>query len=176
MLTEAVKTGLEQADVVTLSGGSSVGIRDLMVEAVSGLPDVKILAHGVSIRPGKPTLLASGMGKVVIGLPGHPVSALIVAQIFLSPFLGYLQGRKLEKGPLGYRIKAVLATSVHSTIGLEEYVRVQLAPTGTDTYSAAPVFGKSGMLSTMVKADGIVVIPMNAEGFSSGEIVEVIVY
>jgi molybdopterin molybdotransferase len=176
MLTEAVKAGLDQADVVTLSGGSSVGTRDLMVEAVSGLPDVKILAHGVSIRPGKPTLLASGMKKAVIGLPGHPVSALIVAQIFLAPFLGYLQGRKLEKGPLGNRTKAVLATSIHSTIGLEEYVRVQLAPTGQDTYSAAPVFGKSGMLSTMVKADGIVVIPMNVEGFSGGEVVEVIAY
>jgi molybdopterin molybdotransferase len=116
------------------------------------------------------------MKKAILGLPGHPVSALIVAQIFLAPFLGYLQGRMLEKGPLGHRTKAVLATSIHSTIGLEEYVRVQLDPKGMDTYSAAPVFGKSGMLSTMVRADGIVVIPMNVEGFSSGEAVEVISY
>ena len=174
MLTEAVKTGLDQADVVTLSGGSSVGSRDLMVEAVSGLADVKILAHGVAIRPGKPTLLADAKGKAVIGLPGHPVSALIVAQIFLAPFLGYLQGRMLEKGPLGHRTKAALATSIHSTIGLEEYIRVRLSPDGEDSYTASPVFGKSGMLSTMVKADGIVVIPMNAEGFSRGEVVKVI--
>jgi molybdopterin molybdotransferase len=174
MLTDAVKTGLDQADVVTLSGGSSVGSRDLMVEAVSGLPGAKILAHGVSIRPGKPTLLAVAKGKAVIGLPGHPVSALIVAQIFLAPFLGYLQGRKLEKGPLGRRTEAALSTSVHSTIGLEEYIRVQLIPAGEDAYTASPVFGKSGMLSTMVKADGIVVIPMNAEGFSRGEAVKVI--
>jgi len=176
MLTEAVESALDQADVVTISGGSSVGTRDLMVEVMSSLPDVKILAHGVSIRPGKPTLLASGNGKAVIGLPGHPVSALIVAQIFLSPFLGYLQGRKLEKGPLGQRTRAVLATSIHSTIGLEEYVRVQLETTGGDAYTASPIFGKSGMLSTMVKADGIVIIPMNAEGFSRGEVVEAITY
>jgi molybdopterin molybdotransferase len=176
MLAEAVKTGLEQADVVTLSGGSSVGTRDLMVEVVSGLPDMNILAHGVSIRPGKPTLLARRMKKAVIGLPGHPVSALMVAQIFLAPFLGYLQGRKLEKGPQGFREKAVMATSIHSTIGLEEYVRVQLEPAREDMRSAVPVFGKSGMLSTMVKADGIVAIPINLEGFSSGEVVEVIKY
>lgn len=176
MLSEAVKTGLDQADAVTISGGSSVGSRDLMVEVVSGLPDVKILAHGVSIRPGKPTLLASRKEKAIIGLPGHPVSALIVAQIFLAPFLGYLQGRELEKGPLGHRTSAVLATSIHSTIGLEEYVRVQLDSTGEDAYTATPVFGKSGMLSTMVKADGIVVIPMNLEGFSRGETVKAIKY
>jgi len=175
-LTEAVKTGLDQVDVVTISGGSSVGTRDLMVEVVSGLPDVKILAHGVSIRPGKPTLLAAGMGKAIIGLPGHPVSALIVAQIFLAPFLNYLQGRKLKKGPLGHRTRARLATSIHSTIGLEEYIRVQLDQAEEDVYTATPIFGKSGMLSTMVKADGIVVIPMNVEGYSRGEVVEAITY
>ena len=176
MLTEAVKTGLDQADVVTISGGSSVGSRDLMVEVVSGLPEFDIMAHGVSIRPGKPTLLARGTDKAVFGLPGHPVSALIVAQIFLSPFLEYLQGRRLEKGPLGHRTRAVLTTSVHSTIGLEEYIRVQLDPAEENVYRASPIFGKSGMLSTMVKADGVVVIPMNVEGFSRGEAVDAIAY
>ncbi len=175
-LAEAIQRGLDQADVVTISGGSSVGSRDLMVEVVSNLPEVKILAHGISIRPGKPTLLASRHEKAIIGLPGHPVSALIVAQIFLAPFLGYLQGRKLIKGPLGYRTRAVLATSIHSTIGLEEYIRVQLDPVEEDVYSATPIFGKSGMLSTMVKADGIVIVPMNVEGFSGGEVVKAVMY
>jgi molybdopterin molybdotransferase len=174
MLGEALKSGLAQADVVAISGGSSVGTRDLMVEAVSGIPDVEILAHGVAIRPGKPTLLANRMGKAIFGLPGHPVSALIVAQVFLAPFLKYLQGATLEKGPPGNRTRAALATSIDSTIGLEEYVRVRLEDAADGSRAAHPIFGKSGMLSTMVKADGMVLIPMNTEGFSRGEVVQVI--
>ena len=174
MLRAALQKGLELADVVAISGGSSVGTRDLMVDVVGQLPDAEILAHGVTIRPGKPTLLANQRGKAVIGLPGHPVSALVVAQIFLAPFLHFLQGEKLEKGPRGVRIKAQLATSIHSTIGLEEYIRVRLTEDADGECVAHPVFGKSGMLSTMVKADGITLIPMNAEGFSRGELVEVI--
>jgi molybdopterin molybdotransferase len=174
MLSEALKKGLQQADVVVLSGGSSVGTRDLMVDVVSSLPDIEVLAHGVAIRPGKPTLLANQKGKVIVGLPGHPVSALIVAQVFLAPFLRYLQGDKLIKGPLGHRIQAKLATSIHSTIGLEEYVRVRIEETAEGDYTAIPIFGKSGMLSTMVKAIGIILIPMNTEGFSKGTVVQII--
>jgi len=176
MLRDAFQSALAQADVVVVSGGSSVGARDLMVEALSGLPDVEILAHGVSIRPGKPTLLANRQGKAVIGLPGHPVSALIVAQVFLAPFLLHLQGCGMQKGPLGFRARAALSTSIHSTIGLEEYVRVRMKTSAAGVHTASPVFGKSGMLSTMVKADGIIAIPMNAEGFSKGELVEVVLY
>ena len=174
MLAETLRDALARADVVTISGGSSVGIRDLMVEVVSGLPGVEVLAHGVAIRPGKPTLLANQRGKSIIGLPGHPVSALIVAQVFLAPFLRYLQGAELKKGPIGHPMAAALATSIHSTIGLEEFVRVRLEETADGTYAAYPVFGKSGMLSTMVKAEGIITVPMNSEGLSKGEAVQVI--
>jgi molybdopterin molybdotransferase len=173
-LRQTLGNALAQADVVTISGGSSVGTRDLMVDVVSSLPDVKVLAHGVAIRPGKPTLLADQKGKAIFGLPGHPVSALVVAQVFLAPFLRYLQGCKLEKGPLGARTKAVLGTSVHSTIGLEEFVRVRLEERADTSCVAYPVFGKSGMLSTMVKAGGIITIPMSVEGFSKGEKVQVV--
>jgi molybdopterin molybdotransferase len=172
-LYNSLEEGLAQADAVAISGGSSVGTRDLMVDAVSRLPGVEILAHGVAIRPGKPTLLADRRGKAIFGLPGHPVSALIVAQAFLAPFLQYLQGGELVKGPLGSRKRAMLAGSVHSTIGLEEFVRVRLERSD-EMDMAHPVFGKSGMLSTMVKADGIFVIPMNVEGYSKGEVVQII--
>jgi molybdopterin molybdotransferase len=173
-LNKTLTRALSETDVVTLSGGSSVGTRDLMVEVVASLAGVEMLVHGISIRPGKPTLLARLSETAIIGLPGHPVSALVVAQVFLAPFLRYLQGGDLEKGPLGHRLKAVLNTSIHSTIGLEEYVRVRLEESGNGLFRAHPVFGKSGMLSTMVKADGIIVIPMHAEGFSQGEAVQVI--
>jgi molybdopterin molybdotransferase len=173
-LNKTLARALGESDVVTLSGGSSVGTRDLMVEVVASLPGIEVIAHGISIRPGKPTLLANRAEKAIIGLPGHPVSALVVAQVFLAPFLKYLQGGCLEKGPLGLRVRAILGTSVHSTIGLEEYVRVRIEEDSDGTITAHPVFGKSGILSTMVKADGIITIPMNAEGFSKGESVQVI--
>jgi molybdopterin molybdotransferase len=173
-LADALGTALAETDVVAVSGGSSVGARDLMVDVVGALPEAEILAHGVAIRPGKPTLLANRKGKAIFGLPGHPVSALVVAQVFLAPFLRYLQGGRLEKGPPGHRAKAVLATSIPSTIGLEEYVRVRLEEISEGPPAAHPVFGKSGMLSTMVKADGMIVIPMNVEGLSKGEAVQVV--
>jgi molybdopterin molybdotransferase len=174
MLSEALDKALRQTDVVVLSGGSSVGARDLMVDVVSGLPEVEILAHGVAIRPGKPTLLAGERGKAIVGLPGHPVSALIVAQVFLAPFLRYLQGDTLAKGPLGHRVQATLTTSVPSIIGLEEYIRVRIEETAENTWFASPIFGKSGMLSTMVRATGIVRIPMNSEGIPKGTVVQII--
>jgi molybdopterin molybdotransferase len=174
LLNTAIIHGLAQADVVVVSGGSSVGARDLMVDVVSALPSVKMLAHGVSIRPGKPVLLASQNGKAIIGLPGHPVSALVVGLVFLAPFLQYLQGGKMEKGPLGNRIPATLALSFHSTIGLEEFVRVRIEELAEGSYRVHPIFGKSGMLSTMVKANGILQVPMNVEGLSKGDVVQVV--
>ena len=168
------ETAIEQADVVVLSGGSSVGMRDLVVDVVSGLPGVEILAHGVAIRPGKPALFARRNGKAVFGLPGHPVSALIVAQVFLAPFLKYVQGAPPERGPLGPRISAVLTTSMHSTIGFEEYIRVRLMRDADGMFEAHPVFGKSSMLSTMARADGLLVVPSQAEGLCQGEVVEVV--
>jgi len=172
-LRRALEEGLSRSDVVALSGGSSVGTRDLMVDVVEGLPGAEVLVHGVAVRPGKPTLLARHDGKAIFGLPGHPVSALIVAQVFLAPFLRYLQGGALTKGPLGLSTKATLATSIHSTIGLEEFVRIRLE-VEADGFVAHPVFGKSGMLSSLVKADGLVVVPMQAEGLARGAVVDVI--
>jgi molybdopterin molybdotransferase len=173
---ELLRAGLEQAlsgaDIAILSGGSSVGERDHMLRVVSSLPGALIHAHGIAISPGKPTLIASAGGKPVFGLPGHPVSALVVAQVFLAPFLAFLQGQELRRTPSGARVSAALAASVHSAQGREEYVRVRLeeGPAGP---LARPVFGKSGMLSTLVKAEGFIVVPIHAEGLPAGAAVEV---
>ena len=172
-LQEALLSALSQCDVIVISGGSSVGTRDVMKDAVSSLDDTEILAHGLTIRPGKPTLLAQRNDKAIFGLPGHPVSALIVAQVFLAPFLNYLQGDELRKGPQGRRIHAILNSAIHSTIGLEEYMRIKIEENADGTCKAYPVYGKSGMLSTLVKADGILVIPLSMEGYSKGENVTV---
>jgi len=175
LLKSALANALEAADVVVVSGGSSVGERDHIVEVVNSFPEVEIYAHGIAISPGKPTLLAEVQGKPVFGLPGHPVSAVIVAQVFLLPFLKYLEGEELKKEPTGQRISAVLATSVHSPHGREEYTRVKLERE-RDGLVARPVFGKSGMMSTLVKADGFFVIPIHAEGVAAGEVIDVYLF
>lgn len=175
LLRSALGDALEVADVVVISGGSSVGERDHMVEVVSGFPQAEVYAHGVAISPGKPTLLARVHDKPVFGLPGHPVSAMIVAQVFLLPFLKYLEGERLKKEPTGQRVSAVLATSVHSPHGRESYIRVRLEQE-QDKLLALPVFGKSGMMSTLVKADGFFVVPIHAEGVAGGEAVEVYLF
>ena len=174
-LRAALEKALASADVVALSGGSSVGERDHMVRVVTSLPDAIVHAHGIAISPGKPTLIASVGGKPVFGLPGHPVSALVVAQVFLAPFIRYLGGEALKPGPAGARVRAVLAASVHSAQGREEYVRVKIEDK-QGQISARPVFGKSGMLSTLVKADGFVVVPIHMEGIPAGETVDVILF
>ena len=173
-LQHTIGNALEDCDVVVLSGGSSVGMRDLVVDVLARLPDIEILAHGVAIRPGKPALFARCNGKAMVDLPGHPVSALIVGQVFLAPLLHYLQGAPLERGPLGQRVAGRLATSMHSTIGLEEYVRVRLVRNGEGECEVHPVFGKSSMLSTMGRADGLLVVPPESEGLTAGQRVEVI--
>ena len=175
-LDKALREALSTADVVVISGGSSVGTRDLMASCVSMLPGSEILAHGVTIRPGKPTLLGRCGDKAIFGLPGHPVSALVTAQIFLAPFLSYLHGAPLVKGPIGQEISATLVSSLHSEIGLEEYIRVRIGETDDGAFTAHPVPGKSGMLSTLVGADGVVRVPINSEGLSRGEAVKVILY
>jgi molybdopterin molybdotransferase len=175
LLRAALEKALASADVVVLSGGSSVGERDHMVTVVSSMHGAVVHAHGIAISPGKPTLIASVGGKPVFGLPGHPVSALVVAQVFLTPFIRYLEGEALKHEPSGVRVRAALATSIHSAQGREEYVRVKIEER-QGQISARPVFGKSGMLSTLVKADGFFVVPIHAEGIPAGEMVDVFLF
>lgn len=172
-LRQAIEKGLCDADLVVLSGGSSVGDRDLMPAVVASLDGAEILLHGVAMRPGKPTLLARVGDKTVFGLPGHPVSAIVVAHVFLVPFVHYLSGEKLREGPLGRGVEAELVTSIHSARGRQEFVRVQISQSETGLL-ATPLFGKSAMLSSLVRAHGFVVVPMESEGIARGDRVRVV--
>jgi molybdopterin molybdotransferase len=165
------RQGLEQADVVLISGGSSVGARDFTLEVIHGFPESEVLAHGISISPGKPTILARIGNKILWGLPGHVVSAMIVFTLFVKPCLTHLEGEK-EISPAP-KMTARLIRNVPSAQGREDYIRVSLQPS-PEGWLAAPIFGKSGIISTMVRADGIIRIDQNCEGLEKGEPVEVI--
>jgi molybdopterin molybdotransferase len=176
-IAAALARGLEDNDAVLVSGGSSVGVRDLTIAAIGRLPDSEVLAHGVAVSPGKPTILArvgSGPGaKAVLGLPGQVTSAQVIVQVFCLPFFRHLAGDPAAFGR-ELSVPAALARNVASKPGREDYIRVRLEPTDGPLPTAHPVLGKSGLLRTLVEADGLVRIPAEAEGLAAGSRVRVL--
>ena len=175
-LTEAIGAALEWADAVLLSGGSSMGAKDIALEAILSFPDSEFVFHGISIAPGKPTIFAKACGKPILGLPGYPVSALVIFDLFGAPLLRRLGGESLAALQRFARtLRARLKTNIASQIGREDYVRVRLEQDGAQ-FIATPLPSKSGAIFTLVKADGMVRIEMNQDGLEEGEEVEVILF
>jgi molybdopterin molybdotransferase len=173
-LRNTLAAALEAADLILISGGSSVGVRDLTLTAIQDLPGSEILVHGVALRPGKPTILAA-LGptppKPLMGLPGHPASAAVVMEVLGRPLLSRLAGL-MDQTSWGGRVTAVLSRNLAGASGREDFVRVRLRPEET-TLWADPVLGPSGLLSPLVKSDGLVMIPLGVEGLFKGEEVSV---
>ncbi len=163
---------LSKSDMVLISGGSSVGTRDYTIEVLSNLPDSSILAHGISISPGKPTILAKTQNKAFWGLPGHVTSAMVVFKTVVLPFIRHIAGstslndRKLN-------ISANLSRNVSSAQGRVDFIRVRMLERDGALW-VEPILGKSGLINTMVKADGLIEVGMNTEGLDEGSQVEVI--
>jgi molybdopterin molybdotransferase len=126
--------------------------------------------HGVNIKPGKPTILAVCDGKPVIGLPGNPVSALVIASVFVIPAIEKIGGKK-DKRPAQF-IPAKLTVNLSSQTGREDWIPVNLIP-DKDGYLAEPIFYKSNLIFSLAKADGLIHIPADANGLPIGEIVKV---
>lgn len=173
-LEQAVKKALQETDITVISGGSSVGARDVTSAVLNLLGPPGVLVHGVSVKPGKPTILGVAAGKPVLGLPGHPASALVLADIFLVPLIRAYLGLGFSS-PRRRAVRAVMGRSMASAAGRLDYIRVALKDDGSRLV-AEPILGKSGLITTMVKADGTVIVPMAREGIEAGEEVEVILY
>lgn len=175
-LTRAIGAALDWADLVVLSGGSSMGAKDIALETILSFPKSEFVFHGISIAPGKPTIFAKACGKPILGLPGYPVSALVIFDLFAAPLLRCLGGESAQSlGRLERTVKAKLKTNVASQIGREDYVRVTLEGAANQLV-AAPLPSKSGAIFTLVKADGMVRIEMNQDGLEQGEEVDVILF
>jgi molybdopterin molybdotransferase len=170
-LTAAARAALAECDVLILNGGSSVGAKDHVAPVIDRLGRPGVLVHGINIRPGKPTVLAVCDGKPVFGLPGQPVSVLNTFELFVAPVLRRMQ-RLPDDTP---RVMARLAAPLRSADGREDHARVVLERRGEDLW-ATPIPGVSAMISTMVRADGITVVPAGSPGFAAGERVEVRVF
>lgn len=171
-LFQICEQALAQCDMVMVSGGSSVGARDLTIDILNAMQETKILFHGISISPGKPTILAKSRGKAFWGLPGHVVSAMIVFSRVVKPFMKHIAGLdpKLHRE---LRRPALLSRNLSSAPGRVDYVRVALVNKEGALW-AEPILGKSGLINTMVQADGLIEIGMNTEGLDQGTEVEVI--
>lgn len=174
-LISACRKALDTHDVVVLSGGSSVGVRDFTLRVLDFFPEAELLVHGVAVRPGKPTILARIGKKLFWGLPGQPVSAMMICRAFVLPSLMILQGAEsaLEPGAeYGNTCRAVLNRRLPSVHGRTDYVPVIVSRVKGEIH-ATPVFGKSAMISTLARSDGYVIIPAHVEGLDPGSEVTV---
>ena len=174
-LSEMVAGVMEISDTIWISGGSSVGVRDITLKVLESFDNTKLLVHGIAISPGKPTIIARIGNKAVFGLPGHVASAMVVAEIFLNPFLSRLSGEAgAAQDNHSYR-QAELERNIESASGRDDYIRVKLNRREGHIF-AEPIFGKSGLISTLVEADGLLKIDRNTEGLYKGQIVNVMLF
>lgn len=166
---EALSTG----DMLVMSAGSSVSVRDMTVQVIGELGEPGVLLHGVATRPGKPTIVGAVGGKPVLGLPGNPVSAMVQFDMFGIPAIYRLQG--MHTTPVRSRLWVRLGQNVPSESGREDYIPARLLDSEGGLV-ATPIFGKSNLINTLVQADGMIKIPLNIGGLLAGELVEVLLF
>ena len=159
-----------ECDLLVISAGSSVSTRDLTAQVIESLGEPGILVHGVSVRPGKPTIIAVAAGKPVFGLPGNPVSALVIFDLLVAPAIRRLLGARGE--PAVTTVRARLTRNIASATGRVDYVQARLVERDGEIW-AEPVFGKSNLVFTMVRAAGMIRVPLDLAGLREGSWVDV---
>ncbi len=164
-LLDVVKQAHQEDDLIVITAGSSVSARDITGDVIQSLGEPGVLVHGISIKPGKPTILAIADDIPLIGLPGNPVSALVVGTLILAPLIRRFLGvQRVLPAP---QVAARLSVNVVSQAGREDYLPVRLQESEEGTI-AEPVFGRSNLIFTLVRADGLIQIPPDATGLSAG--------
>ena len=157
-LTAALREALQEADMALINAGSSAGTEDYTHQAIDALGEV--LVHGVSMMPGKPTVLGVVAGKPVIGNPGYPVSAVLSFEQFAAPLIAGLAGQRLTPRPTQI---VHPAQNLPSKPGLTEFIRVTLGRVGYKII-ATPLPRGAGTITSLVRADGLLVVPALSEG------------
>lgn len=166
----ALVKALATCQLVVISGGSSVGVKDYTEKAINALGTPGVLIHGVAIKPGKPTIFGM-VGQIpIFGLPGHPVAAMTVCQQLVEGAVRFLGGQK--QGGDELPILACLGRNIPSVPGRDDFMNVRLSRQD-GKYIATPLLGKSGLISTMSEADGTIHIPADKSGLYQGESIEV---
>jgi len=166
-----LKKAVSENKIVIISGGSSVGTRDHTVRVIEELGKQKVLFHGLSMKPGKPSILGKVENTLVFGLPGHPVAAMTVCAKLVNFAVGLFSGCEKKN----FFVMATLTRNIVSAPGRDDFLRVKLK-FQDGKYWAQPILGKSGLISTMARADGIVHIDADINGLYVGETVKVEIF
>jgi putative molybdopterin biosynthesis protein len=166
-LTAAIEGAVKRCDLLIILAGSSAGRDDYTAALVDRLGDLAI--HGVAVKPGHPVVLGAIESTPVLGAPGYPVSASLTFDIFAAPLLAELEGVAMAPRPVTH---ARLARKLASTIGSDDWVRVRLGRVG-GSLVASPLPRGAGVLTSLVRADGLLIVAADAEGHHAGEEVEI---
>jgi molybdopterin molybdotransferase len=172
-LRQSIRLAYQQSDAVLITAGSSVSSRDITAELIHELGQPGVLVHGINIRPGKPTILAVCNGKPVIGMPGNPMSALVIAELFLKPLVAWMLG-EFNPAPRPM-LKARLTHNLPSQTGKEEWLPVRLVPQAAE-WLAEPIFFKSNLIFQLADAAGLLHIEPDSAGKMAGEMVDVLIF
>jgi molybdopterin molybdotransferase len=176
LLTRTIRRAVQTADMVILSGGSSVGGMDFTLEAINDSGKPGVLVHGLAVKPGKPTIFGMIGDAPVVGLPGHPAGALVIFTLFIAPLIRKIGGERAAR-PFARSVTARLTRSIAGSPGRHVYVPAALEYSSDgQPPQAAPILGKSGAVSILTKSDGIIVIDPMREGIEAGTLVEVYLY
>ncbi len=167
LIKEAVRTACDECDIVLLNAGSSAGREDFSSRVISELGE--LLYHGIAIKPGKPAILGMRGTKPILGVPGYPVSGIIVIEELLKPLIDLCMEKDAQEKDY---LQAVLTRPIVSGLKYQEFVRVRMGYVG-EKLTASPLNRGSGVVSSFMKADGIVEIPQGTEGYEAGEAVKV---
>lgn len=169
-IKEIVQKAYALSNLILITGGTSAGVKDLTAKVIDELGSPGVLFHGASIKPGKPIIGGVCKGKPVFGLPGHPVAVYICFEIFVKPVIEHMLGltdKKFRK-----TISARISRSIHSQAGREDFIRVSIEEKNGELW-AMPLLSKSGLIMSLVKADGIAHIPSDLIGIEEGEKISV---
>ncbi len=173
-LYDTAQKAMAENDIIIFSGSSSVGTRDIGSKVIESLGTPGIIVHGVAIKPGKPVIIALCNGKPVFGLPGHPVSAMVCFEMFVEPVIKFLSGKADSSLSFKKNVRGILMKNIPSTGGRRDFIRVEVKKgKGNNIFEVHPIFGKSGAISTLVKANGYVVIEESLQGLKQGDEVKV---
>ena len=167
LLKAAVSDAVETCDIVVINAGSSAGSEDYTARVVEELG--QLLVHGVALRPGHPVVLGVVRGKPVLGIPGYSVSAAITCELFVKPLIESKLG---VKSPARQKTAATISRKVVSPMGEDEFLRVRVGRVG-EKMVATPIQRGAGVITSLVRADGLVLVPRFSEGLNAGDEVSV---
>ncbi len=166
-IKQAILAAVKLSDIVIVNAGSSAGRRDYTQEVLAGIGEV--LTHGVACRPGKPVIIGKVQGKIVIGIPGYPVSAYLSLEWFLRPLICRYLG---IHEPVRDKLDVKLGRRVVSTLGAEDFIRMTVAKVSGECV-AVPLPRAAGITMSLVRADALLIIPPSIAGYETGEVVSV---